>query len=651
MATKSEHHYVIENSKLMLEWDLEKNEFYGFNPNTTALHSNKKVWWKCEKKHSWDMSPERRLKSKGCPYCLNKRVLIGYNDLGTLFPNLEKEWDYAENTTDINEYVVGSAKKVHWICSKCQCKWETTVRSRTQKNAGCPECSEKQRTANRIKTFIAKNGCVNDETLLKQWDYKRNAEIGLFPETTTPGSNKFAWWKCDVCGCSWQAKIVNRKNGRGCPACAHQGVFTGINDLCTTHPDLAKEWDYEENGDLLPQNVSYGMGKKVGWKCSVGHKYKATILHRSSGTNCPVCNSGRQTSFAEQTVYYYIKKLFPNAINRYKDIFDNGMEIDIYIPDIRYAIEYDGSFWHKSSKYDREKKKYEICQFNHIKLIRIKATKDGGFSDVMCYADDTLFLKEDDTTALQLLIQDLYFKLSNLSMPSTHPMIRWRETVETVNVERDRYKILDYRSNICDSFEYNYPQLAAEWHPTKNGDLTPNQFKSKSSFVAWWKCSKCDYEWRTSISNRSKGTGCSKCRGDNNLEDGQYNAIKIYQYTSAGTFIRGWKSIAEASRGTNINASGITACAKGKRAIAKGYRWSYEQLEELPPLVPKLKKSRKGIYGKKVTQLDLDGNIVGCFSSLNDAEEKTGIDSTSISKAIHGHINKAGGFVWKFATD
>ena len=644
MAENKEKKYVSDNAQLMAEWDCEKNALFGKSPNTTALHSNKKVWWKCKKGHSWDMSPDKRMKSKGCPYCLNKRVLIGYNDLTTLFPLLAKEWDFTENQIDINSVIPGGIQKINWICSKCQYKWVATVRSRTQRGTGCPECSKKIWANNRIETYVAKNGGISNPLLLKEWNYEKNEKIGLFPDKLTQYSNKKAWWKCLTCGYEWNTTISNRsRRGDNCPLCSNRVVVEGINDLCTTHPYLANEWDYEENGDLRPQTVSYGMGKKVGWKCPLGHKYKATILHRSSGTNCPICNSGRQTSFAEQAVFYYIKKLYPNAINRYKEIFDNGMEIDIYIPELRYGIEYDGSFWHKQSKYEREKRKYDICKSNGIKLIRIKAYEKEYSIETPCSADYTLLLKDDNITELEKLIQNLYFELNNANINSLR---KWEHALSMVNIERDRYKISSYLYEQKNSFADEYPELAKEWHPTKNEKITPNMFKSGSSFLAWWLCPACGHEWKTNIYHRAKGCGCEKCNRKRHSGTNHYKAKKIYQYTKDGIFIKEWKAISEASRTEKINQSNISMCAKGERALAGDYRWSYEYFDKLPP-VQRQHKSREGMNGKSVNQLDLQGNIVNHFRSLCEAEKQTGVNATSISKAIHGHIKTAGGFLWK----
>ena len=97
--------------------------------------------------------------------------------------------------------------------------------------------------------------------------------------------------------------------------------------------ELAKEWHPTANGTLTPQQVTIGSGKKVWWLCPRGHSYKASVMHRGHGTNCPDCNSGRQTSFAEQAVFYYIKQVYPDAISRCSDILPGRMELARRNPD------------------------------------------------------------------------------------------------------------------------------------------------------------------------------------------------------------------------------------------------------------------------------------------------------------------------------
>ena len=62
------------------------------------------------------------------------------------------------------------------------------------------------------------------------------------------------------------------------------------------------------------------------------------------------------------------------------------------------------------------------------------------------------------------------------------------------------------------SLAHRFPELVKEWHPTKNGDLTPADVTFGSGRKVWWKCSK-GHEWEVSISNRTKGNGCPYCSG------------------------------------------------------------------------------------------------------------------------------------------
>ncbi len=55
------------------------------------------------------------------------------------------------------------------------------------------------------------------------------------------------------------------------------------------------------------------------------------------------------------------------------------------------------------------------------------------------------------------------------------------------------------------------PDLANEWHPRKNGNLTPEKVSSVSGQKVWWLCPKCGYEWQSLVSNRVNGNGCPKC--------------------------------------------------------------------------------------------------------------------------------------------
>ena len=351
----NEKKYLIDNEYLMKEWNYKKNN--NIDPKTLSIGSKIKVWWKCKEGHEWEASIDNRNRGTGCPYCSGRKAIIGYNDLMTTHPVLSKEWNYEKNgELKPNMVSANSGKKVWWKCNKGH-EWQASIDNRNR-GRGCPFCGNKKllKGYNDLAT-------VNPE-LAKEWNYEKNSE--LEPNMIVANSSRKVWWKCNK-GHEWQAIVINRNRGTGCPYCSGNQVIVGHNDLATVNPKLLKEWNYEKNGNLKPFMVASNSSKKVWWKCNKGHEWQAVISSRNIGNGCPICAKELQTSFPEQAIYFYIKKLFPDAINGDHHL---QMELDIFIPSKKIAIEYDGSFWHKNLKSDERKNK--LCRENKIILFRVK---------------------------------------------------------------------------------------------------------------------------------------------------------------------------------------------------------------------------------------------------------------------------------------
>lgn len=555
----------IANSSLFKEWDWKKNKEEGFDPNLLGTHSNKKVWWICNKGHHYESSPDYRMRGENCPYCSNRRVLVGENDLQTTNPELIDEWDFEANNPLLPTMIVpGSSKKVHWICKNCGNKWVVSVLSRaTRRHTGCPVCGRLKRAENRHFSELAKRGGITDPELLKDFDYEKNAP--LTPNDFTPSTSSYVFWKCHVCGHEWKAKVNNRDNGRGCPLCSNKIVVKGKNDLATTNPDLAKEWHKIKNGDLKPTDVTRGTGKKVWWFCPRGHEYQATVLHRTNGgTGCPICISAMQTSFAEQAVFYYIHKVFPDAINRYKAPFLERMELDIYIPSIHIAIEYDGLAWHKTNKRKTELEKRKRCNNNGIKLWRLREaplTKDDYWLADHCMHVDNMYDHFVLNQVIWYLIADI--DKSTIGCPIS------------IDVDRDRNEILSYKNELKrKSIEVEYPELSKEWNYEKNGILKPSMFTKGSDHKVWWKCSKCNNEYEATIYHRVKGTGCPVC-ARTRINKTRARAVQMLDPLTR-TVLREFESISIAARELKLNGANIGTVCKGGRSFAGGYRWKYK---------------------------------------------------------------------------
>lgn len=260
------------------EWDYKLNG--NLKPEMVALYSNKRAWWKCKNcGQRWLTTIENRSYGHGCPYDDGKLSIVGETDLCTLRPDLAEEWDYERNGTFKPEMVtVFSGKRVWWKCKKCGQSWKSPVSTRAN-GSGCPYDAGKLPIPG--KTDLA----TLRPDLAEVWDYERNGS--LTPEMVTVSSGKKVWWICKNCGQSWPATIDNRVRGSGCPYDGGKLPIPGKTDLATLRPDLAEEWDFEQNSYLTPEMVTSSSHKRVFWKCDIcGQRWKSAIDSRSARSRC-----------------------------------------------------------------------------------------------------------------------------------------------------------------------------------------------------------------------------------------------------------------------------------------------------------------------------------------------------------------------------
>jgi hypothetical protein len=168
-----------------------------------------------------------------------------------------------------------------WWLGKCGHEWQSSVQGRA--NGGdCPYCFGKETLSgfNDLATLAPK--------LAAEWNFKLNMD--LKPSQLRLGSSKRVWW-LGKCGHEWQAAPLSRsgKNKTGCPFCSGQKVLEGFNDLQSTYPVLAAQWDFKKNTELSPSQLNKGSDKKVWWLGECGHNWQASIRARVNGTNCPYC--------------------------------------------------------------------------------------------------------------------------------------------------------------------------------------------------------------------------------------------------------------------------------------------------------------------------------------------------------------------------
>jgi hypothetical protein len=335
-------------------------------PAKITSGSSKKVWWLCQNGHDFDDSPMKRIAAAHpCPVCINKRCVTGINDAATLHPHLIEEWDETKNEgLSLATLVVGSPKKVWWKCSLDH-RWIAEVRSRTQDKTECLYCSGQ-------RTLAGFNDLASQlPEIAAEWHPTKNGD--LTPDKIHTGAGLSAWWKCNE-GHEWQASVFDRKTRNyGCPYCSGRKSTQGENDIATTHPQLATEWHPTKNGDLTPSMISAGANVKAWWLGICGHEWETYTYNRKAGKGCPKCS--HNTSRAEIAILEYIQELLPNIEVKHGDKkLLNGLQLDIYIPEKQFAIEFNGIYWHSEARgktktyhYD----KWRNCKDKGVQLIQI----------------------------------------------------------------------------------------------------------------------------------------------------------------------------------------------------------------------------------------------------------------------------------------
>lgn len=200
--------------ELAKEWCAEKNG--GLMPDQITAGSKKEVWWRCREhpEHVWQARILNRKNGNGCPFCGMKKVLPGFNDLESQYPEVARRWHPTKNGVVLpSDILFSSDKKYVWQCEKNpKHVWEARVWHMTS-GMGCPYCSGQKvlKSDNDLET--------KNPTLASEWCTEKNGT--LHPDMVTTGSNKKVFWKCNECGYIWKARIADRSNGHGCPCCAN----------------------------------------------------------------------------------------------------------------------------------------------------------------------------------------------------------------------------------------------------------------------------------------------------------------------------------------------------------------------------------------------------------------------------------------------
>ena len=549
---------------LAKEWHPTKNS--SLTPRDVVPSSHKKVWWRCDKGHEWQaIIDNRHNKGSGCPYCSGLRVSKEHC-LQTVNHRVAREWHPTKNGSLTPKDVTPSTdKKVWWLCSAGHA-WQASVGERSR-GKGCPYCCGR---------LVCSDNCLEtlNPSLAKEWHPTKNGS--LTPKEVTPGSNKKVWWLCQN-GHEWQVTVNNRTHrGTMCPYCSGR-LACDDNCLETLNPKLAKEWHPTKNGSLTPRDVTLGSGKKVWWVCKKGHEWQAVVGSRNKGAGCPYCKS--KTSLIELRLYTEFKYLFDNVQHRKKI---HSVECDIYLPTLKVGIEVDGLYWHRNrygpdsrktallqdndillirlreegltkvSKHDlfftETQSDFEIIDnvlstiLETVNLSRDLQERLRQYSEISHLMNEKKFIQLLELLPSPLPEDSLYSKNKSLLKewhptkngslttkdvsPGSKMMVwwickkghEWQAPVERRNAGHGCPYCSGHRVCKDNCLQTTNPEVAREWHPTKNELLTPEDVTPGSGKKVWWLC-KRGHEWQAKISHRSDGVGCPFCSGHRVCKD------------------------------------------------------------------------------------------------------------------------------------
>ena len=538
-----------EFPNLAAQWHPTKNG--DLSPNQISSKSDKKVWWLYpyddpETGLHYDFVWKASIYSRTndgcrCPYLSGRAVWPGFNDLATKLPELAKEWDYENNGSLTPQSVtVNSSRKVSWIYpyddpatgKHFNFRWKAKISSRTKNQSSCPYLSGKS-------VWVGFNDlATRAPDLAKEWDYENNG--ALTPQSVTIYSQKKVSWYYPYddpetgkhFDFRWKSSVAVRSKTRSCPFLYNRLLWPGFNDLATKYPELAKEWDYENNGPLTPQTVIANSTRKVSWVYPYDDpvtgkhfvfRWKVAICYRVKGYGCPYLKGNavwpgfndlatKYPDLAKEWDYENNGTLTPQNVlpssNRqvnwiyYYDDPDTGKHFVFRWKEAIYSRSHNTACPYLSGQ-------FVWPGFNDLATKRPDLAKEWDYEN-----NGTLTPRDVSTGSGRTVSWICHYDDSHTGK---HFVFRWKATI----VSRTRGKVCPYLSGKSVWRGFNdlatqYPELAKEWDYEKNGSLTPQSVLSSSERKVFWVCQYDDphtgkhfvFRWKAAICSRTRGEVC-----------------------------------------------------------------------------------------------------------------------------------------------
>ena len=320
------------------------------------INAKTKVIIICKEHGEFEQTPTGHLSGRGCPVCRyvksSSATRKGLNQFIVDSKNVHGDkYDYSK----VN--YVNNRTKVCIICPEHGEFWQRPDKHILRKQ-GCPYCSGNAKR--NINSFVEDARRIHGH----KYDYSKSVYRGIHEKL------------CIICpehGEFWQAPN-DHLHGQGCPGCKGRKIWDTRGRL--TVEDVKKQL-YDKYGDKYDYSLftEYSNNRiKIPVTCKNHGVFYVSVNNHLRGRECPSCS--HFISRPENEIYEYICQFIPSedVIKRDRTVLSDNKELDIYIPKLHVAIEYNGLRWH-SEEFNKNKNyhlnKLTECNGKGIKLIQI----------------------------------------------------------------------------------------------------------------------------------------------------------------------------------------------------------------------------------------------------------------------------------------
>lgn len=209
--------------------------------------------------------------------------------------------------------------------------------------------------------------------------------------------------------CSLGHEYPSSKNrSLRCPYCSNKKLLKGFNDVATVWPELNELLsDRNENQNILSE-ITFKFSAKLYWKCKNNHETYCSVYQRANFA-CGKCTSSK----GEEELNNFIESLGLETVKNCRSLI-GPFEIDVYIPNLNIALEFNGYYWH-SDEIVAGKSRFKTAEEYHAH--KKKLCEDRGVNLYFVWESDWMGNQSEVKNALNNLFEnrDPQFILEKLS--------------------------------------------------------------------------------------------------------------------------------------------------------------------------------------------------------------------------------------------